>query len=85
MQGKPKERKSTEDWVAFVFVLLESNHTDDKTTKGLGELPGACVGKFAGLEAGQNVGTLVGKQEGVLVGGELGLSSLNLAQMPSTT
>ena len=29
MQEKPKERKSTEVWVTFVFVLLESNCTDD--------------------------------------------------------
>ena len=85
MQENPKERKSTEIWVAFVFVPLESNHTGVEATERLGELPGACVGNFAGLEAGQNAGFLVGKLEGVLVGENLGLSSLSLTRMLCTT
>ena len=52
-------------------MLLEFNCTTDEATEMLGELPGARVGNYAGLEVGQNVGTLVGHYAGVLVGGNL--------------
>ena len=81
VQGSSKEQKSTEVWVALVFVLSESNCTDDEATKRLGELLRACVGRFAGLKAVQNAGTFVGGHTGVLVGGKLGLLSLALTQM----
>ena len=58
-QENSMEHKSTEVWVTPVFVLLKSNHTGDESTKRLGELLGACVGRFAGLKAGQNAGTFV--------------------------
>ena len=62
-----------------MFVLLESNHTDDEATKMLGESLGACVGRFAGLEAGENAGTLVGDYAGVPVGEKLEALNLGLA------
>ena len=82
LQWNLKENKSTEVWVTLVFVLPESNCTQSnwcEATKRLGELLGACVGRFAGLKAAQNAGTLVGGHTGVLVGGKLGTLNLDSA------
>ena len=73
-----QERKSTKVWVTDVFVLLGFNYTVDGATEMLGELLGACVGDYAGLEVGQNVGAFVGGYTGVLVGGKLGISTFGL-------